>query len=176
MKQITLVLAFAASVFTGQVFAADDISAILKQIKAERSGQTAKPAPTPYAPPKQNQQQKKKSTSSSGVSPSAEKPPAPKIPIWNPRDKLPKNFAGIRMAGRFALIGTTHQGYPMLVPAEDVMNPFARQFWVENVSSALGANVTLPIDQRSIVTIPRSNPLVLIKRGVLPGIYWVHLQ
>ena len=152
-------------------FSADDVSSILKQIKAERVGSASPPKPAPAAAPK-----KKKSSASQKSSSASQRRSEPKIPVYHPSVKLPKNFAGMRVAGRFALIGTTYEGQPMLVAAEDAMNPFGRQFWIENARSGLGSNVTLPIDQRTLVDVPTSSPLILVKRGVLPGIYWVHLQ
>jgi hypothetical protein len=144
-----------------------DVDAVLDRVEAERAAGYTKPKET-KAP------SKKTRPASSEARP--ERKREPKVEVHHPRIKLPKNFAGIRIAGKFAFIGTSVEGHPQLVAAEDAMNPFARQFWVENVQSDLGPNVTLTLDQRTIVDIDPTSPLVLVKRGILPGIYWVHAK
>jgi hypothetical protein len=144
-----------------------DVDAVLDRVEAERAAG--------YTKPKEAKAPNKKKQQASSESPSGRKR-EPEVEVHHPRIKLPKSFAGIRIAGKFAFIGTSVGGHPQLVAAEDAMNPFARQFWVENVQSDLGPNVTLTLDQRTLVNISPSNPLVLVKRGILPGIYWVHAQ
>lgn len=147
---------------------ADDISSILKQIKSEQAGAVSKPKPAPYSPPK-----KKKSRSSDS---SAAKSPEPKIPIWNPKDKLPKDVTGHYLAGDFVIQGEDLSGCATIIPLQDAMNPFARQFNVVNMSTGMVPGTLIPIGRREMVRVSRSRPLVFIGRGILPGIYQVQAQ
>jgi hypothetical protein len=175
MKRLALLIALLANPLAHQGLAAEDISAILKQIKAERSGQVPKPTPAPYTPPKKKEQ-KKKSSANSGSSSKPKRPSAPSVPIWSPRDKLPKDVTGHYLAGTFAVQGEDISGCATLIPVQDANNPFARQFNVVNMSTGLAPGTLVPIGRRQMVTVPRSRPLVFIGRGLLPGIYQVQAQ
>jgi len=58
-------------------------------------------------------------------------PDAPRIVVYRASDKLPKDFRGQGLAGRFLITATDNEGHPLLISAEDSINPFARQFWGE---------------------------------------------
>jgi hypothetical protein len=176
MKYFAILFAFAFGSLINHGLAAEEISAILKQIKAERTGQIPKPTPAPYTPPQKKQEQKKKSSATPGMSSKAKKPSAPKVPIWSPRDKLPKDVTGHYLAGTFAVQGEDLSGCATLIPVQDANNPFARQFNVVNMSTGLAPGTLVPIGRREMVTVPRSRPLVFIGRGLLPGIYQVQAQ
>jgi hypothetical protein len=76
----------------------------------------------------------------------------PSIPVWNPRDKLPKEVTGQGVAGNFVIQGSSSEGTLILIPAEDADNPFARQFWVVNRTYGGGVpNVLVPLGQRQLV-------------------------
>ena len=110
----------------------------------------------------------------SRASPSSPQPSKQKqqsIPLWSPKDKLPKEVSGHRLAGNFAIQGSSSDGSVILVPAEDADNAFARQFWVVNRSFSGGPNVLVPLGQREIIQVPKSRSLIFIGRGILPGIY-----
>lgn len=171
MKHLALLVALVVGPVANHGLAAEDISAILKQIKAERTGQLPKPTPI-----QTKQEQKKKSSASSGASSKAKQPSAPKVPIWSPRDKLPKDVTGHYLAGTFVVQGEDLSGCATLIPAQDANNPFARQFNVVNMSTGLVPGTLVPIGRREMVTVSRSRPLVFIGRGLLPGIYQVQAQ
>ena len=161
-----------------QVIAADDIGSILNEIKAEKSGSKnttigKPPELTPSAPKKASSPKAKapkvpkvKQSKSSG----------PKIQIWNPRDKFPKTVTGNGVAGNFVLYGTNTDGNPIYIPAEDFSNPFARQFWIVNVRTRFGPNFLVPVNERRLITVSRSKPLIIIGRGIVPGVYNVQAQ
>jgi hypothetical protein len=109
--------------------------------------------------------------------PRQQAPQRPSIPVWNPRDKLPKEVTGQGVAGNFVIQGSSSEGTLILIPAEDADNPFARQFWVVNRTFAGGSpNVLVPMGQRQLVQVPANNPLIFIGRGILPGVYNVQAQ
>lgn len=110
---------------------------------------------------------KRSHTSSSGGHSSS------KVMIWGPRDKLPKDIAGQEVAGDFVLNGEYAGGGEMLIPAEDIANPFARTFIVANVSSGFARGTYLDLPDRTPIHIPRSNPLIFVGRGDLIGSYVV---
>ena len=111
------------------------------------------------------------------ASPKQNVPQQPSIPIWNPRDKLPKDITGHGVAGNFAIEGSSSDGTLVLVPAEDADSPFARQFWVVNRMFAGGQpNILVPIGQRQLVQVPKYQPLIFLGRGILPGVYNVQAQ
>jgi len=176
MKHLVIFFVLILSPLSHHGLAAEDISGILKQIKAERTGQMPKPTPAPKTPPPKKQEQKKKSSASSGASAKAKQPSAPKVPIWSPRDKLPKDVTGHYLAGTFVVQGEDVSGCAVLIPAQDANNPFARQFNVVNMSTGLAPGTLVPIGRREMVTVSRSRPLVFIGRGLLPGIYQVQAQ
>lgn len=139
--------------------AADDISSILDSIENRGSSASTQP--------KSSTEKKSKSSSSSGKSKSGSK-----RPIWSPRDKLPKDIIGHGVAGNFVLRGEYATGGAVLIPAEDVANPFAREFVVANLTSGLPRGTFIPITQRRLVQVPRSKPLIFVGRGI-PGSYIV---
>lgn len=111
---------------------------------------------------------KKKSQSSESA--------APSIKIWNPKDKLPSDISGQGVAGNFAFYGTSSEANPILIPAEDANNPFARQFWIVNLQDQAGPNALVPIGQRHMVQVSSKRPLIFVGRGILPGVYNVQVQ
>lgn len=111
------------------------------------------------------------------ASPKQQAPERPSIPVWNPRDKLPKEITGQGVAGNFVIQGSSSEGNLVLVPAEDADNPFARQFWVVNRTFAGGQpNILVPIGRRQLVQVSKNQPLIFIGRGILPGVYNVQAQ
>ena len=165
MHLTSLLCAASVIVFVGSAVAADDLSSILKQIKSERTGSVSKPKASAATAPK-----KKKSSSS------AKSASEPRIPIWSPRDKLPKDIAGNYLAGDFVVQGEDLSGCATIIPLQDANNPFARQFNVVNMSTGLVPGTLVPIGRREMVRVSRSRPLVFIGRGLLPGIYQVQAQ
>lgn len=177
-KSIFGILTASAVAFAHQVIAADDIGSILNEIKAEKSGSKnttiGKPPELAPSAPKKASSPKAKAPKAPKVNKS--KSSAPKIQIWNPRDKLPKNVTGNGVAGNFAFYGTNADGNPIYIPAEDFSNPFARQYWLVNVRTRFGPNMLVPINERRLITVSRSKPLIIIGRGILPGVYNVQAQ
>lgn len=100
----------------------------------------------------------------------------PRNRIWYPGDPMPTNVIGLRLAGDFAFTGTNTEGNPKLVPVQDVRNPLARQYWLVNVYDRIGRGVYIPHNQRTLVRVSPKRPLVIIGRGILPGIYNVAYQ
>lgn len=100
----------------------------------------------------------------------------PRNRIWYPGDPMPSNVVGLRLAGDFAVQGTNTDSNPILVPAKDFSNPFARQFWMVNVFDRMGPNARLPFGARPLVRVSPKRPLVILSRGILPGIYNVAFQ
>jgi hypothetical protein len=95
----------------------------------------------------------------------------PRNRTWYPGDPMPSDVVGLKLAGDFAVQGTNTDANPILVPAKDFSNPFARQFWMVNVTDVMGPNVRLNFGQRPLVRVSPKRPLVIISRGILPGIY-----
>jgi hypothetical protein len=84
---------------------------------------------------------------------------------------MPSNVVGLKLAGDFAVQGTNTDSNPILIPAKDFSNPFARQFWMVNVTDTMGPNVRLNFGDRPLVRVSPRRPLVITSRGILPGIY-----
>jgi hypothetical protein len=148
--------------------AADDVDEILKQISGESSGGSSTGKNTSL----------KKSGSSETATTSRKKStqaPTPSIKIWNPKDKLPQDISGQGVAGNFAIYGTSSEGNPILIPAEDASNPFARQYWIVNLRENTG-HTLVPIGQRKLVQVSARRPLIFVGRGILPGVYNVQVQ
>jgi hypothetical protein len=95
----------------------------------------------------------------------------PRNRVWYPGDPMPSNVVGLKLAGDFAVQGTNTDSNPILIPAKDFSNPFARQFWMVNVTDTMGPNVRLNFGDRPLVRVSPRRPLVIISRGILPGIY-----
>ena len=154
----------------GSAVAADDVDSILKQISGESSGGGSSSG--------QNTSLKKSSSSNAGSTSrkKSTQASAPSIKVWNPKDKLPTDIAGQGVAGNFAFYGTNTEGNPILIPAEDAANPFARQYWIVNLHDQVGPNVLIPASQRRLVQVSSRRPLVFVGRGLLPGIYNVQVQ
>lgn len=100
----------------------------------------------------------------------------PRNRIWYPGDPMPSNVVGLRLAGDFAVQGTNTDSNPILIPAKDFSNPFARQFWMVNVVDRMGPNARLNFNQRPLVQVSPKRPLVILSRGILPGVYNVAFQ
>jgi len=102
-------------------------------------------------------------------------PEAPKLVVHRAGDKLPKDFRGHGLAGRFLITATNLSGNPLIVSADDTINPFARQFWVVNWNAGLGPNRTFSRDDHVVFDVPPERPLIFV--GIfLPGCYNVKLQ
>ena len=150
--------------------AADDVDSILKQIGGESSGggtSSGNNTSLKKSSPSESRSSYKKKHSDSA---------SPSIKIWGPKDKLPSDVSGQGVAGNFAFYGTNTEGNPILIPAEDAANPFARQFWIVNMHDRVGPNVLIPASQRRLVQVSSRRPLVFVGRGILPGVYNVQLQ
>ena len=162
--QHILKIALGVSLITvGSAVAADDVDSILKQINGESSGSSSSGGSgsgkntseaTTTAPRKKSMQAA-----------------APSIKVWNPKDKLPSDIAGQGVAGSFAIIGEYVEGGALLIPGEDAMNPFARQYILSNVSSGFPRGTHLDFSQRKLITIPMNRPLIFVGRGIVPGTY-----
>jgi len=140
-------------------------------VKSTASSESSAPSTATGTP-----KPKKKAVVKQSV-PRQQVPQRPSIPVWNPRDKLPKEIAGQGVAGNFVIQGSSSEGALILIPAEDADNPFARQFWVVNRTYGGGVpNVLVPLGQRQLVQVPSNEPLIFIGRGILPGVYNVQAQ
>jgi hypothetical protein len=170
-KHILKVVLGVSLISLGSAVAADDVDSILKQISGESSGGGSSSG-------SKNTSLKKSSSSDSGTTSrkKSTQASAPSIKIWNPKDKLPSDVSGQGVAGNFAFYGTNTEGNPILIPAEDASNPFARQFWIVNMHDRVGPNVLIPASQRRLVQVSSRRPLVFVGRGILPGVYNVQLQ
>jgi hypothetical protein len=157
-----------------QVSGAEDVDSILRQIKSE-STRRAVSEPTPQAATV------KKTSRPQSSKPKPRQPPArqpePETfsgPIWGPKDKLPKQIRGHGLAGDFVIAGQ-FDGCVELLAAEDNTNPFPRRFIIANKHLDLPDYHFIPFDQREILTIPRSNPLIFLEKTSL-AYYYVHMH
>ena len=148
--------------------AADDITSILNKIESTKS--------VPTIPTKSVGETKKSTGKNSSTSNNSSKPRQPQIPLWLPKDKLPKDVAGHGLYGNFVVRGEDITGGAEIIAAEDAANPFARVFTIVNLSSGMAPGTLVPISQRRLVQIPKSKPLIFIGRGILPGLYNVQAQ
>jgi hypothetical protein len=149
---------------------ADD-AAVLKQIDANASAESQEvPRATPpdVSTVKSISPVVKKKVPHS----SSEEGSSRKIPIWGPRDKLPKEIVGQGVAGDFVIMGEYLTGGTILVPSEDNLNPFARSFVIVNATSGYPRGTYLELANQSVIHIPRSNPLIFMGR-LGPGTYAV---
>lgn len=169
-KHILKVVLGVSLISVGSAVAADDVDSILKQISGESTGGGSSSG--------QNTSLKKSSSSNAGTSSTKKRSQAsaPSIKVWNPKDKLPSDVSGQGVAGNFAFYGTNTEGNPILIPAEDASNPFARQYWIVNMHDRVGPNVLIPASQRRLVQVSPRRPLVFVGRGILPGVYNVQAQ
>lgn len=148
--------------------AADDITSILNKIESTKS--------VPTIPTKSVGETKKSTGKNSSTSNNSSKPRQTQIPLWLPKDKLPKDVAGHGLYGNFVVRGEDITGGAEIIAAEDAANPFARVFTIVNLSSGMAPGTLVPISQRRLVQIPKSKPLIFIGRGILPGLYNVQAQ
>jgi hypothetical protein len=169
-KHILKVVLGVSLISLGSAVAADDVDSILKQISGESSGGGSSSG-------SKNTSLKKSSSSDSGTTPRKKRTQAsaPSIKIWGPKDKLPQDISGQGVAGNFAIYGTSSEGNPILIPAEDASNPFARQYWIVNLRENTG-HTLVPIGQRKLVQVSAGRPLIFVGRGILPGVYNVQAQ
>jgi len=169
--QNILKIALGVSLITvGSAVAADDVDSILKQINGESSGSSSSGG----SGSGKNTSLKKSSSSEATTTAPRKKSmqaAAPSIKVWNPKDKLPADIAGQGVAGSFAIIGEYVEGGALLIPGEDAMNPFARQYILSNVSSGFPRGTHLDFSQRKLITIPMNRPLIFVGRGIVPGTY-----
>jgi hypothetical protein len=164
-----LFILFAGSLFllsTAQ--AADDITSILNKIESTKS--------VPTIPTKAIGESKKSSGKNSSSSYKPSKASQPQIPLWLPKDTLPKDVAGHGLYGNFVIRGEDINGGAEIIAAEDAANPFARVFTIVNLSSGLAPGAYVPISQRRSVQVPKNKPLIFIGRGILPGLYNVQAR
>jgi hypothetical protein len=164
-KNILKVVLSLSLISVSSALAADDVDAILKQISGESSGGGSSSG--------QNTSLKKSKSSDSGTTSrkKSTQASAPSIKVWNPKDKLPADIAGQGVAGSFAIIGEYVEGGALLIPGEDAMNPFARQYILSNVSSGFPRGTHLDFSQRRLINIPMNRPLIFVGRGIVPGTY-----
>jgi len=179
-SKILLAGAVATAISLNSLPAADDISAILNQIQGEGSGKkntsiekTPATAPTPTPAPKKKKISPVPKTKAV-EEPAAKVQPTPQITILKPTDKLPKNFRGMGLAGKFKICRTDDEGRPLVVAAEDYMNPLARRFWIINSDVGLGPNRSFKREDSPILDVPLNEPLIFV--GVfIPGVYNVKM-
>jgi len=167
--KFALTLAAALSVIISSQ-AADDITSILNKIETKKD--------VPKIPTKNIESKKSNSSSSSSSSSKAKasKPSQPQIPLWQPKDTLPKDIAGQGLYGNFVIRGEDITGGAEIIAAEDAANPFARVFTIVNLSSGMAPGTLVPIGQRRLVQVSKNKPLIFIGRGMLPGLYNVQAQ
>lgn len=153
----------------------------MEQVLSAYLPQKPSPTPTPRPSPSATPRPATNLNSPTATDLQAKKPASssskkPSLPLWGPTDKLPKDVKGHRLAGQFAIQGSTVDAEVILVPAKDADKPFARQFWVVNRRFQGGARALVPIGSREIITIPKNKPMIFLGRGILPGIYNVEMQ
>ncbi len=160
----------AALLMSGTIYA-DDLQSLCNSLKNET---------VTTAPASSSSQQ----NSSSSASPRKKKttPVAASVPtgqqrnvILGPKDKFPPQVTGMYVAGNFMPKFLQSDGL-VLVPAEDFMNPFARQFIVSNVNTGVYGAQVVPVQNPHLVQISPNRPLVIISRGIIPGSYIVNTQ
>jgi hypothetical protein len=165
----TFFIWFAGSLFLlSTTHAADDITSILNKIESNKS--------VPTIPTKEIGESKKNSSKNSSSSLKPSKPSQPQIPLWLPKDKLPKDVAGHGLYGNFVIRGEDINGGAEIIAAEDAANPFARVFTIVNLSSGMAPGTLVPISQRRLVQVPKNKPLIFVGRGILPGLYNVQAR
>lgn len=158
-----------------QLSGAENVESILQQIKSESSrGPVPQPIPQAATVKKTARPQSSKSKPRQTQA----RQPEPETfsgPIWGPKDKLPKQIRGHGLAGRFVVAGQ-FEGLLLLEAEEDNLNPFCRRFVVANKTLNLPDPYhIIPFDQREVLTVPRSNPLVFLKKTSL-AYYYVHMH
>ena len=148
--------------------AADDITSILNKIESSKS--------VPTIPTKAIAEPQKSSARNSSSTNTSSKPRQPQIPLWLPKDKLPKDIAGHGLYENFVVRGEDITGGAEIIAAEDAANPFARVFTIVNISSGMAPGTLVPISQRRLVNIPKNKPLIFVGCGILPGLYNVQAR
>ena len=168
MQRISSIVLAGSCYLLSTAQAADDITSILNKIESTKS--------VPTIPSKSVGETKKSTGKSSSTSNNSSKPRQPQIPLWLPKDKLPKDIAGHGLYGNFVVRGEDITGGAEIIAAEDAANPFARVFTIVNLSSGMAPGSLVPISQRRLVQIPKTKPLIFVGRGILPGLYNVQAQ
>ena len=168
MQRISSIVLAGSCYLLSTAQAADDITSILNKIESTKS--------VPTIPSKSVGETKKSTGKSSSTSNNSSKPRQPQIPLWLPKDKLPKDIAGHGLYGNFVVRGEDITGGAEIIAAEDAANPFARVFTIVNLSSGMAPGTLVPISQRRLVQIPKTKPLIFVGRGILPGLYNVQAQ
>ena len=168
MQRISSIVLAGSCYLLSTAQAADDITSILNKIESTKS--------VPTIPSKSVGETKKSTGKSSSTSNNSSKPRQPQIPLWLPKDKVPKDIAGHGLYGNFVVRGEDITGGAEIIAAEDAANPFARVFTIVNLSSGMAPGSLVPISQRRLVQIPKTKPLIFVGRGILPGLYNVQAQ
>ena len=168
MQRISSIVLAGSCYLLSTAQAADDITSILNKIESTKS--------VPTIPSKSVGETKKSTGKSSSTSNNSSKPRQPQIPLWRPKDILPKDIAGHGLYGNFVVRGEDITGGAEIIAAEDAANPFARVFTIVNLSSGMAPGSLVPISQRRLVQIPKTKPLIFVGRGILPGLYNVQAQ
>lgn len=186
MKFVILIIACALVIVSAF---GEDVSDILNQISSEK--ETKKQTTvnsTAIQPVKASETTEKRKEPKKDAPKAKEKkvveqpkqqsvaPQAPRIIVYRPKDKLPKDVAGSGVAGDFLVSGEDPLGGASIIAAEDAMNPFARSFIIKNVSSGYSPGTVLPLENRKLIHISPQKPLIFIGRGMLPGEYNVRAQ
>ena len=166
-----------------------DVSDILNQISSEKetkkqttvNSTAIQPvkAPEPTEKRKETKKEATKAKTKKVVEQSKQQAAAPQVPrviVYRPKDKLPKDVAGSCVAGDFLVSGEGVLGGASIIAAEDAMNPFARSFIIKNVSRGYSPGTVLPLENRKLIHISPQRPLVFMGRGMLPGEYEVRAQ
>ncbi|MCX6972652.1 MAG: hypothetical protein NTV93_21215 [Verrucomicrobia bacterium] len=183
-----VLLCVLCTVFTGRA-QTQDVSDILNQISSEKETKKQTTVnstaiqPVKASEPTEKRREKKtempKAKTKKVVEQPKQQPAAPQVPriiVYRPKDKLPKDVAGSGVAGDFLVSGEDPLGGASIIAAEDAMNPFARSFIIKNVSSGYSPGTVLPLENRKLIHISPQRPLIFIGRGMLPGEYNVRAQ
>ena len=148
---------------------ADDLQSLCNSLKQE----TVSTAPVASSASANNSSAKRKTTTRPTLPQKTTS--QPQNVILSPKDKFPPQVTGMYVAGNFMPKYLQDDGLVM-VPAEDFMNPFARQFIVANVRTGVGPGQIVPVSNPHLVQVSPSRPLVIISRGIVPGTYIVNTQ
>lgn len=151
---------------------ADDLQALCNSLKSETVS-TAPSAAIAQSGTSGNGNSAKKKVQHKASAPVSSR--QPRNVILSPKDKFPPQVSGMYVAGNFMPKFLQSDGL-VLVPAEDFMNPFARQFIVANVNTGIYEGQVVPVPNPHLVQISPNRPLVIVSRGVIPGSYIVNSQ
>jgi hypothetical protein len=186
MKSVTLIIACALVIVPAF---GEDVSDILNQISSEKEAKKQTTVnstaiqPVKASEPTEKRKETKKEAPKAKTKKVVEQPKlqaaapqAPRIIVYRPKDKLPKDVAGAGVAGVFVITGEDVFGGAILTALEDNSKPFARQFTVQNISSGYPPGTKIPQDKRRTLNISPDKPLIFVGHDVLPGFYILRAQ